>query len=111
MVSDDQVGISSSGGVTIKKFSGTDEDYEYEDWRDTIVDLIRLKKLKYVLQDSFALPTRADATVAWTDAQQKIIDDNDTACTWLSFATTGAPRKLIRKQTLAKDMIERLDDK
>ena len=62
MVSDDTVGISASGGVTIKKFSGEDEDYDYEEWKETMQDLITLKKLKYVLEPSFTLPTRNDQT-------------------------------------------------
>jgi len=93
MTGDDKVGISASGGVTVSRFSGKDENNEYEEWRDTIVDLIRLKKLKHVLDTSFQLPTRADAAIAWTKDEKKLIDDNDTACTWFSFATTGAPKK------------------
>ncbi len=66
MSGDDKVGISASGGVTVSRFSGKDEDNEYEEWRGTIVDLIRLKKLKHVLDPSFQLPTSVDATTAWT---------------------------------------------
>jgi hypothetical protein len=110
MPSDDKVGISASGGVTVSRFSGKDEDNDYEEWRDTLVDLIRLKKLKHVLDATFVLPTRQDATTAWTDEQKKLIDDNDTACTWFSFATTGAPKKLIKKKTLAREMLAILDD-
>ena len=35
MAGDGKVGISASGGVTIRRFSGKDEDNEYEEWRDT----------------------------------------------------------------------------
>jgi len=86
MAGDDKVGISASGGVTVSRFGGKDEDNEYEEWRDTIVDLIRLKKLKHVLDTSFQIPTRADVTRAWTKDEKKLIDDNDTACTWFSFS-------------------------
>ena len=110
MTGDDKVGISASGGVTVTRFSGKDEDNEYEEWRDTMVDLIRLKKLKHVLATSFQLPTRADVAIAWTKDEKKLIDDNDTACTWFSFATTGAPKKLIKKKKLAREMLEVLDD-
>jgi len=64
MTGDDKVGISASGGVTVSGFSGKNKDNEYEVWRDTIVDLIRWKKLKHVLDPLFQLPTRADATTA-----------------------------------------------
>jgi len=66
MTGDDKVGISASGDVSKSRFSGKDKDNEYEKCKDTIVDLIRLKKLKHVLDSSFQLPTRADATTAWT---------------------------------------------
>jgi len=107
MTGDDKVGISASGGVTVSRFSGKDEDNEYEEWRDTIVDLIGLKRLKHVLDSSFQLPTRADATIAWTKDEKKLID-NDTACFWFSFATTGAPKQerclryLMMSMTLVK---------
>ena len=110
MTSDDKVGISASGGVTVRRFSGKDEDNDYEDWKDTLVDLIRLKKLKHVLESSFTLPTKADPSKPWTEEQKKLIDDNDTACTWFSFATTGAPKKLIKRKTLAREMLEVLND-
>ncbi len=45
MVSDETVGISASGGVTIKKFSGEDKDYDFCEWKETMKDLITLKKL------------------------------------------------------------------
>jgi len=38
-----------------------------------------------------------------------LIDDKDTACTWFSFATTGAPKKLIKKKKLAREMLEVFD--
>jgi len=110
MTGDDKVGISASVGVTVSGFSDKDEDNEYDEWRDTIDDLIRLKKLKHVLDSSFQFPTRTDATVAWTKDEKKLIDDNDTACTWFSFATTGAPKKLIKKKKQAREMLEVLDD-
>ena len=111
MVNDDTVGISASGGVTIKKFSGEDEDYDYEEWKETMKDLITLKKLKHVLEPTFALPTRTDPTTAWSDEQKKIFEDNDTASTWIRLATTGAPKELIKEgATLAREMLDRLND-
>ena len=39
-----------------------------------------------------------------------MINDNNTTCTCFSFATTGAPKKLIKKKKLAREMLEELDD-
>jgi len=66
--------------------------------------------LKHVLDSSFKLPTKTDPTTVWTKEEKKLIDDNDRACTWFSFATTGAPKKLIKKKTLTREMLEAHDD-
>ena len=103
---DQSVNISASGGVTIKKFSGEDDEYEYEDWRDSVKYLIRLKKLKHVLQDAFVLP----GGTGKDDAEKQLIDDNDMASTWILLACTGAPKQLIKNETLAKEMLKKLDE-
>ena len=103
---DQSVNISASGGVTIKKFSGEDDEYEYEDWRDSVEYLIRLKKLKHVLDKSFKLP----AAPGKDDAEKKLIEDNEMALTWVLLATTGAPKQLIKHETIARDAIEKLNE-
>ena len=79
MSKDSSVKISASGGVTIKVFSGEDED-----WKDRIKLLISLKKLGHVLEESFKLPN-PDTKGQYTDEQQKLIDDNTMAATWIDF--------------------------
>ncbi len=70
----------------------------------------RVEKLKHVLDSSFQLPTRSDVMTAWTKDEKKLFDNNDTACTRFSFATTGAPKKSIKIKKLAREMLEVLDD-
>ena len=93
MTSDDKVEISASGGITVSRFCGKDEDNDYEEWRDTLVDLIRLKKLKHAVEPSFALPTRADASKAWTAGETKLSNDNDIAFYLVQFCYYWCSKK------------------
>jgi len=46
----------------------------------------------------------------WKDKkdEKKLIDDNDAARTWFSFATAGAPTKLIKKKNLQERYLRSL---
>ena len=68
-----------------------------------------LKTLGHVLKESFK-PPNLDAKGQYSDEQQKLIDDNTIAATWIDFATTSAPKKLVKGITLAKEKLEILDE-
>ena len=105
MTSQGNVSISGLGGVSVKIFTGNEEDNPFEDYKNRIKCVLELKDLEEVLEDTFIVPT-APAT----DEEKKQVKNDKLARTWFKLTTSALPHYLIKDLKSAKAMLTTLEN-
>ena len=57
MTTQGNVNISGSGGVSVKIFTGNEDENPFKDYKNCIKCVLELKDLEEVLEDTFTVPT------------------------------------------------------
>ena len=99
------ISISGSGGVSVKIFTGDEDEYSFEDYKNRIKCVLELKDLEEVLEDTFTVPTTAA-----TDEDKAKVKNDKKARTWFKLTTSGPPHHLIKELKTAKAMFSKLEN-
>ena len=90
------INIDSKDLIKWKVFSGYDSSFDYRTWENEVKQRLRLKRVAYLIDNSYAtvkIPTEVEA--AADPKKETILKDMNTACTIIYTMTDGVPRNLI----------------